>query len=366
MQAEAKAVAHTVNKHIRIDEELWQRLEEAARELGTTANRLLAELAERWLEKRAWPTTEADVHPADAVARAKLDGLGAVDLRAAPASTDFRRLPGDCVPVRSFEMDHPLAVIDARDAAFVSLLDPEALVRAVERDHVTGGIVRRESLLGVGVAPGDQPLGVQGGPQMRPSRASRSRMWALIPSRSSWLGAITPVRPRSSGESPSQRAATAPAMFRGFTSATLAPSFSNALPMSPARVASTAALSPGSRWRMISSITAVFMPACCSCVKGLPASTASNCFASPISTSFGMRSSPAILSRSRAWTVEARGARHAGTVMGRYGRGGVESGVDRERLTQSRTMPTRSRRSPATRREPAHTVRKSRPRLTSG
>ena len=68
MQAEAKAVAHTVNKHIRIDEELWQRLEEAARELDTTANRLLAELAQRWLEKRAWPTTEAEVQ----IARASL------------------------------------------------------------------------------------------------------------------------------------------------------------------------------------------------------------------------------------------------------------------------------------------------------
>ncbi len=68
MQAEAKAVANTVNKHIRIDEELWQCLEEAARELDTTANRLLAELAERWLEKRAWPTTEAEVQ----IARASL------------------------------------------------------------------------------------------------------------------------------------------------------------------------------------------------------------------------------------------------------------------------------------------------------
>ena len=50
---------------------------------------------------------------------------------------------------------------------------------------------------------------------------------------------------------------------------------------------------------------AVFMPACRSWAKGLPASTASSCFASPTRTSFGMRSTLAILSRSRAWTVEA-------------------------------------------------------------
>ena len=141
---------------------------------------------------------------------------------------------------------------------------------------------------------------------MRPSRARRSRIWALMPSRNSWLGAITPVRSRSSGESFSQRAATAPAMLSGFTSATLELSLSNALPISPARLASTASFRSGSRWRMISSIVAVFMPAACSCAKGLPASTASNCLESPTSTSFGIRSSRAIRSRSRAWTVEAR------------------------------------------------------------
>ena len=47
------------------------------------------------------------------------------------------------------------------------------------------------------------------------------------------------------------------------------------------------------------------MPAAWSWAKGLPASTASSCFASPTSTSFGTRSTPAIRSRSRAWTVEA-------------------------------------------------------------
>ena len=35
----------------------------------------------------------------------------------------------------------------------------------MERDHLAGSIVRRGRLLGVGVAPGDQPLGVQGRPR---------------------------------------------------------------------------------------------------------------------------------------------------------------------------------------------------------
>ena len=46
-----------------------------------------------------------------------------------------------------------------------------------------------------------------------PSRASRSRTCPLIAWRSSWLGAITPVLSWASGESASQRAATAPAML---------------------------------------------------------------------------------------------------------------------------------------------------------
>ena len=74
MQAEEKVVAPTVNKHIRIDEELWQRLEKAAGELGTTANRLLAELASRWLENRAWPRTDAEVQ----IARASLFAAQAI------------------------------------------------------------------------------------------------------------------------------------------------------------------------------------------------------------------------------------------------------------------------------------------------
>ena len=58
----------TISKHIRIDEEIWKRLEATAGESDTTANRLLAELAERWLESREWPQSETQVQ----VARASL------------------------------------------------------------------------------------------------------------------------------------------------------------------------------------------------------------------------------------------------------------------------------------------------------
>ena len=66
----------TVNKHIRIDQELWKRLEKAAGESDSTANRLLAELAERWLETREWPQSEVQV----TVARASLFTAQAIAL----------------------------------------------------------------------------------------------------------------------------------------------------------------------------------------------------------------------------------------------------------------------------------------------
>ena len=72
----------TINKHIRIDEELWKRLEKAATERDTTANRLLAELAERWLETREWPQSEVQVR----VARASLFTAQAIALDMIAAS----------------------------------------------------------------------------------------------------------------------------------------------------------------------------------------------------------------------------------------------------------------------------------------
>ena len=57
-------MAKTVNKHIRIEVTLWERLEAAARDRQTTANRLLAELATEWLRNREWPATGVQVQVA--------------------------------------------------------------------------------------------------------------------------------------------------------------------------------------------------------------------------------------------------------------------------------------------------------------
>ena len=57
-------MAGTVNKHIRIDDEVWKRLEAAAKDRETTANRLLAELAAQWLENREWPRTDVQIQVA--------------------------------------------------------------------------------------------------------------------------------------------------------------------------------------------------------------------------------------------------------------------------------------------------------------
>ena len=83
-------MAKAVNKHIRIDEELWQRLEAAAKDRNTTANRLLAELATQWLEERQWPATDVQIQ----VARSSLFTAQAVmrDLIAAGREAEIEEV----------------------------------------------------------------------------------------------------------------------------------------------------------------------------------------------------------------------------------------------------------------------------------
>ncbi len=83
----------TVNKHIRIDEELWERLEAAAKDRKTTANRLLAELAARWLENREWPRTDVQIQ----VARSSLFTAQAVarDMIAAGREEEIEEIRRD-------------------------------------------------------------------------------------------------------------------------------------------------------------------------------------------------------------------------------------------------------------------------------
>ena len=76
----------TISKHIRIDQELWKRFETGAGEIDTTANRLLAELAERWLATRVWPQSEVQVQ----VARASVFAQQAIALEMIAAGCQKR------------------------------------------------------------------------------------------------------------------------------------------------------------------------------------------------------------------------------------------------------------------------------------
>ena len=83
-------MAATVNKHIRIDLKIWERLDAAARHRNTTANRLLAELATQWLEHREWPSTDVQIQ----VARASLFTAQAMarDMAAAGRGKEIKKI----------------------------------------------------------------------------------------------------------------------------------------------------------------------------------------------------------------------------------------------------------------------------------
>ena len=54
-------MAKTLNKHFRIDEQLWRRLEAAAKDREATPNRLLVDLATQALDGLEWPRTEVEI-----------------------------------------------------------------------------------------------------------------------------------------------------------------------------------------------------------------------------------------------------------------------------------------------------------------
>ena len=58
----------TLNKHIRVHPEQWERIEWAAQGSALTANQLVIELAMQALDRHEWPDTEAEIR----VARASL------------------------------------------------------------------------------------------------------------------------------------------------------------------------------------------------------------------------------------------------------------------------------------------------------
>ena len=61
-------MAQSLQKNIRVTAEQWHRIEEAARERQVSPNQLVVELALEALDRREWPSTEAEIK----VARASL------------------------------------------------------------------------------------------------------------------------------------------------------------------------------------------------------------------------------------------------------------------------------------------------------
>ncbi|MCY4383131.1 MAG: hypothetical protein OXE44_08285 [Nitrospinae bacterium] len=52
----------TINKHIRIDEDHWKRIEKAAHERGISPSRLMISAALEAIDGREWPRTDAEIH----------------------------------------------------------------------------------------------------------------------------------------------------------------------------------------------------------------------------------------------------------------------------------------------------------------
>ena len=55
-------MANTVNKHIRVDENDWNRIENAARERGISPTRLMVSTTLEAIDGRQWPRTEAEIY----------------------------------------------------------------------------------------------------------------------------------------------------------------------------------------------------------------------------------------------------------------------------------------------------------------
>ena len=53
---------NTINKHIRVDENHWKRIEKAAQERGIPPSRLMISATIEAIEGREWPRTEAEIH----------------------------------------------------------------------------------------------------------------------------------------------------------------------------------------------------------------------------------------------------------------------------------------------------------------
>ena len=55
-------MGNTINKHIRVDQDHWRRIEKAAQERGISPSRLMISTTIEAIEGREWPRTEAEIH----------------------------------------------------------------------------------------------------------------------------------------------------------------------------------------------------------------------------------------------------------------------------------------------------------------
>ena len=55
-------MGNTINKHIRVDENAWRRIEKAANKRGISPSRLMISATIEAIEGREWPRTEAEIH----------------------------------------------------------------------------------------------------------------------------------------------------------------------------------------------------------------------------------------------------------------------------------------------------------------
>ena len=101
------------------------------------------------------------LRPANAVALAKLEQVGAVHVDAAGSPGELPRIPVDQLAVVSDEVHRPGTAVDVVDLQFVALLDTEPLVGAVESHDAAGGVVVGQGFLGAGIAPGHEPCRFQ-------------------------------------------------------------------------------------------------------------------------------------------------------------------------------------------------------------
>ena len=83
-------MAQSQQKNIRVTAEQWNRIETAARERDVSPNQLIVELAIEALDRRQWPSTEAEIK----VARASLFAAQAIarDLIAAGREQEVQEI----------------------------------------------------------------------------------------------------------------------------------------------------------------------------------------------------------------------------------------------------------------------------------